>query len=281
MGGLNSRYPSRIILLCFFISSQFWGLSVPSSILQQNLEGFKDPGDERVSIPREDNFHEIHCSRERSRAAWQIIDEYLMPFVEKEKYQLPSNCRVHRDNDIYREQEEHKVQSDINEWSCGFCKKSFYEEKFLDKHFDSRHYNLLNASHGRCLADLCGALHCDLVVDTARLKSKCNPAAAARNRHLCESFANSCFPVDKGPSANRLHDFFLRQFCDGHTCSGGSRPLSIKPKSSSMWYIIISIVTLILLLLNYTFIYLYRRGLKSGSQELKRIRHNGLKKKPS
>jgi hypothetical protein len=160
------------------------------------LQGFKDP---------EDGFHEIHCSRERSRVAWKIIQEYLMPYVEKERYQLPSTCRVHRDNDIYREQEEHKLRSDINEWRCGFCKKAFYEEKYLDKHFDSRHYNLLNASHGKCLSDLCGALHCDLVVDTARLKSKCNPAAAAKNRHLCESLANSCFPVNKGSSANRLH----------------------------------------------------------------------------
>lgn len=70
-----------------------------------------------------------------------------MPYVEKERYQLASDCRVHRDNDIYREQEEHKVHSDINEWRCGFCKKAFYEEKYLDKHFDSRHYNLLNAVH--------------------------------------------------------------------------------------------------------------------------------------
>lgn len=70
-----------------------------------------------------------------------------MPYVEKERYQLPTTCRVHRDNDIYREQEEHKVHSDINEWRCGFCKKAFYDEKYLDKHFDSRHYNLLNAVH--------------------------------------------------------------------------------------------------------------------------------------
>ncbi|KAG7544042.1 hypothetical protein ISN45_Aa07g039140 [Arabidopsis thaliana x Arabidopsis arenosa] len=234
----NSKCPSHLILLCFLISSQFWGFSLPTSIIQQNLEGFKDPVDGRVSKPKEDGFHEIHCSRERSRVAWKIIQEYLMPYVEKER------------------------------------------EKYLDKHFDSRHYNLLNASHGKCLADLCGALHCDLVVNTAQLKSKCNPAASARNRHLCESLANSCFPVNKGPSANRLHDFFLRQFCDAHTCSGGSRPLSKKPKKRGKLYIIISISTLIVLLLYYSFVYLFQRGLKRGSQELKRIRRNGPKKKP-
>lgn len=43
-----------------------------------------------------------------------------------------------------KDQEEHKVHVDINEWQCGYCKKSFRAEKFLDQHFDNRHYNLLN-----------------------------------------------------------------------------------------------------------------------------------------
>ena len=126
---------------------------------------------------------EVHCSRERSRAAWKIIEEvlqrkcawsflytfllewivdillcccvlninfqrlvqYLMPFVDKEQYQLSRRCRLHPDNDLYRDQEQHKIRVDINEWKCEYCKKSFYEETYLDKHFDNRHYNLLNA----------------------------------------------------------------------------------------------------------------------------------------
>lgn len=67
-----------------------------------------------------------------------------MPFVDKEGYQLSRRCRLHPDNDLYRDQEQHKIRLDINEWQCGYCKKSFYEEKYLDKHFDNRHYNLLN-----------------------------------------------------------------------------------------------------------------------------------------
>lgn len=116
----------------------------------------------------------MHCSRERSRVAWQIIEEvwpkynfglllcqfflislfdisavllmmqYLMPFVDQEEYQLPSKCRLHPDNDMFREQEQHKVHVDTNEWRCGLCKKSFRAEKFLDQHFDNRHYVLLN-----------------------------------------------------------------------------------------------------------------------------------------
>lgn len=67
-----------------------------------------------------------------------------MPFVEKERYQISRTCKLHPDNDLYRDQEEHKIQVDLNEWQCGYCKKRFYDDKFLDKHFDNRHYNLLN-----------------------------------------------------------------------------------------------------------------------------------------
>ena len=67
-----------------------------------------------------------------------------MPFVEKEKYELPSKCRLRPDNDMFREQEQHKIHFDINEWRCGFCKKAFRAEKFLDQHFENRHNNLLD-----------------------------------------------------------------------------------------------------------------------------------------
>ncbi|KAJ0080812.1 hypothetical protein Patl1_10971 [Pistacia atlantica] len=150
--------------------------------------------------------HEVHCSRERSRAAWDIIEEYLMPFVEQERFQISNKCRLHQDNDMFRDQEQHKIHVDINEWRCGYCKKSFRAEKFLDQHFDNRHHNLLNVSHSNCLADLCGALHCDFVMNSKSSKAKCNPAAVARNRHLCESLANNCFRINQGPSASRLHE---------------------------------------------------------------------------
>ncbi len=67
-----------------------------------------------------------------------------MPFVEKERYQISRRCRLHADNDLYRDQEQHKIRVDVNEWKCGYCRKRFYEEIHLDQHFDNRHYDLLN-----------------------------------------------------------------------------------------------------------------------------------------
>ncbi|VAI31734.1 unnamed protein product [Triticum turgidum subsp. durum] len=135
-----------------------------------------------------------------------LFMQYLMPFVEKEKYELPSKCRLRPENDMFREQEQHKIHFDVNEWRCGFCKKSFRAEKFIDQHFANRHNNLLDNTQGRCLADLCEALHCDLTMEFKKPKSKCNAAAAARNRHLCENLADSCFPINQGHSASRLHE---------------------------------------------------------------------------
>lgn len=234
----------------------------------------------RTVKQEEGHAHKVHCSRERSRAAWQAIEEYLMPFVEREQYQISSKCRLHPSNDLFRDQEEHKIHVDINEWKCGYCKKHFRAEKYLDQHFDNRHYNLLNISDGKCMADLCGALHCDFMMDSKSTKTKCNPAAVAKNRHLCESLADSCFPLNQGPSASRLHELFLHQFCDAHTCSGNKKlfPKGGK-KKTSVFYLAISILTMMMIPLFYLIVYLHQSEMRKGTQELRRI--SKRKTKPS
>uniref|UniRef100_A0A7N2KYH0 C2H2-type domain-containing protein n=1 Tax=Quercus lobata TaxID=97700 RepID=A0A7N2KYH0_QUELO len=307
-----------------FSNSKWVSLCFCLLLSLQIIQGYKESETARtLKLEQGNAAHEVHCSRERSRAAQKIIEEYLMPFVEKEQYQMSRRCRLHSDNDLYRDQEQHKIRVDVNEWKCGYCRKRFYEEKHLDQHFDNRHYDLLNVdeehgrfcdvldfsnqssqvkckpqkagisgthykpcsvlqSHSRCLADVCGALHCDLVMDSTPRKTKCNPAAASRNQHLCESLADSCFPVNEGPSASRLHEFFLRQFCDAHTCKGGQKPFSRgHRKTRNVFYLIVSILTLMLLLLFYIFIYMHRRGMKGKTVQLKRISKSVQKKKPS
>lgn len=222
--------------------------------------------------------HEVHCSRERSRTAWGIIEEYLMPFVELEEYQIPNKCRLHPDNDIFREQEQHKIHVDTNEWRCGFCKKSFYAEKYLDQHYDNRHYNLINDIQGRCLADLCGALHCDAVIESKKTKNKCNPVAVAKNRHLCESLADTCFPINHGTSASHLHELFLRQFCDSHTCEGRKKlfPRGGR-KQTSVLYLACCVLIVLLLPIFYLLVWLHQRDMRAGTQGLKRISKKGQK----
>ncbi|OWM90569.1 hypothetical protein CDL15_Pgr014872 [Punica granatum] len=267
MGGASAAAITSLIFLIL--------LTLDASLAGKITSELESSAAARTLKQVDEHAHEVHCSRERSRAAWEITEEYLMPFVEQEKYQISQACRLHPENDMFRDQEEHKIHVDINEWRCGYCKKSFRAEKFLDKHFDSRHYNLLNVSSSKCLADLCGALHCDFIINSKSTKTKCNPAAAARNRHLCESLADRCFPVSQGLSASRLHEFFLRQFCDAHTCNGKKKPFAKGGKKhTSIFYLAISILTLMLLPLFYIIIYLSQRDMR-GKQELKRIKKSG------
>ncbi|CAI0456561.1 unnamed protein product [Linum tenue] len=272
----NFSLRSAIVLFFLFISISSQSRSTCSSTAP--LQGHEESAVVRTLEEEKGHAHEVHCSRERSRAARKIIEQYLIPFVEKEKHHIPKKCPLHPENDLYRLQEQSKAREDINLWRCGYCKKTFYEEKNLDKHLDEWHFDTLDTSPGRCLADSCGSLHCDLVMDSLR-KTKCNPAAAARNKHACESLADRCFPVQDGPSARRLNDLFLRQFCDAHTCKGGRKPFSRGGKKKrNVLYIVASVLVLFLIFLFYLFLYLYERGMKRGGQGLKRITKSGQKK---
>lgn len=221
----------------------------------------------------------VHCSRERSRTAWFIIDEYLLPFVEREKYDLSTACRLHPQNDMFRQQESEKVHLTANQWQCNYCSKVFRSEKFLDQHFDNRHHEKFNISRDRCMADLCGALHCDYYNALSQSKHKqrkCNQNVADRNKHLCESLANSCFPSQQSSTARKLHDFFLRQFCDAHSCKRGVKPFARGSGRSgdAALYIALFCFSILLLLLFYGGIYAHRRELRANIKEMRKVLRN-------
>lgn len=65
--------------------------------------------------------------------------QYLVPFVESQKYTLPTNCRLHPENDVFREQEENVGELRPMQWQCRYCKKVFRSREYLDMHFDNRH----------------------------------------------------------------------------------------------------------------------------------------------
>ncbi|KAG5111052.1 hypothetical protein JHK82_040275 [Glycine max] len=98
--------------------------------------------------------------------------------------------------------------------SCAWlsCVFSYRDPKQEQEHAQEVRCSRDCYSHGKCLADLCGALHCDAVMNFKSSRSKCNPVAAARNRRLCESLADNCFPISEGPSAGCLHVFGLFLF---------------------------------------------------------------------
>ena len=76
--------------------------------------------------------------------------------MESEKYTLPKSCRLHPDNDVYREQEGHMDELRPMQWQCRYCKKMFRTQGYLDMHFDNRHFENLDSvsfCFGRCVSE--------------------------------------------------------------------------------------------------------------------------------
>jgi hypothetical protein len=107
----------------------------------------------------------IQCSRENSQIVRRIVKTKLTPIFQKYNYELPLECPFHPERDLFAPQESAKVKNRPTQWQCGFCGKSFYEERFLDLHFDSRHRTIVNeAEDAICMSDFCDIMRCDVLV---------------------------------------------------------------------------------------------------------------------
>lgn len=108
-----------------------------------------------------------------------ILEQYLLPFLEAEQYNLSStSCRLHPDNDIFREQEEKIERLHPMQWQCGYCKKVFRAQNFLDTHFDNRHSSMLDTVCcqlllWKCCFHLCIVISRAKVVVVADLRRNC------------------------------------------------------------------------------------------------------------
>lgn len=107
----------------------------------------------------------IQCSRENSRVVRKIVQSKLTPIFQKYHVELPLECPFHPGRDLFAPQERAKHKHRPTQWTCGFCGKNFYEEKFLDLHFDNRHRGRVNqAEDAICLADYCDIMRCNVLV---------------------------------------------------------------------------------------------------------------------
>lgn len=114
----------------------------------------------------------IQCSRESSRNVRKIVQQKLTPIFNKYNFDIPIECPFHPMRDLFYPQEEAKIRYRPTQYTCGLCGKSFYEEKFLDQHFDNRHRSHVNhAEDAICLADYCDILRCDVLKDSSFLSS--------------------------------------------------------------------------------------------------------------
>lgn len=96
----------------------------------------------------------ISCSRDNAKIVRKIVQSKWIPVLEKHQVKLPLECPFHPMRDIFGPQHAAKFQHRSSQWTCGFCGKSFYEEKFLDIHFDNRHKSNINKVHINCKLEL-------------------------------------------------------------------------------------------------------------------------------
>ncbi|XP_055682155.1 uncharacterized protein LOC129789385 isoform X2 [Lutzomyia longipalpis] len=107
----------------------------------------------------------IQCSRESARVVRKIVQSKWLPILDKYQVKLPLECPFHPLRDIFAPQNAAKIQNRPSQWTCGVCGKSFYEENFLDLHFDNRHKSNINmAEDAVCLADYCDIMRCEVLL---------------------------------------------------------------------------------------------------------------------
>ena len=101
------------------------------------------------------------CSRERSRHARAVLDEFFHPVVDKNRFELPPACPFARAKDMYLEHERHKEVVRRTQYKSLYSDKTFKSEYYVDKHMDNEHSDKIPAGADVCLAEYCGVLRCD------------------------------------------------------------------------------------------------------------------------
>jgi len=242
------------------------------------------------------------CSRERSRHARGVLDEFFYPVVvDKNRFTLPLNCPFDRAQDMYLEHERHKEQVRRTQWKSLYSDKVFRSEYYVDKHMDSRHIDKIPAGADVCLADYCEVLQCDehqaykhpevrRKIGAAR-QARCSEEKLKGVRHFCEVLMNRCFPTgggshsgggdahgggeDADPAAVQLHEYFVRHHCELLTCEGTQRMFHLMRGHHAEFhrgaYITMLAVLVVLLGLYYLAIYCWTKDLRR-TRDLRRAR---------
>ena len=110
------------------------------------------------------------------------------------------------------------------EWAESPRMQMFRGEAFIDAHMDRHHALEVNPEATACLADLCGALHCDYFSAIQKGSTQhlahapCHPGTMEKHKAKCQDMAHACFPPDGGAAAEELHAFMLTTLCAAVTC---------------------------------------------------------------
>ncbi|XP_054741531.1 uncharacterized protein LOC129246866 isoform X1 [Anastrepha obliqua] len=105
----------------------------------------------------------MFCSKDNSRLVRKIVRSKWTPILDKYSAKLPLECPLHPLRDVYSPCQDAKKRDRPTQWTCRLCGKSFYQERFLDLHFETRHKSTINeAEDAVCLADFCDIMRCEV-----------------------------------------------------------------------------------------------------------------------
>lgn len=124
--------------------------------------------------------------------------------------------------DIFAPQQLAKVQNRRNQWTCSLCGKSFFEEKHLDRHFDSRHSHILNSAEDAvCFAKYCDIMRCKVLLAKDAISFDDTTASTdievwnAANAYRA-TIASSSGPKDLSKTQSRRHYSTSAKATDTH-----------------------------------------------------------------
>lgn len=109
------------------------------------------------------NVIKLLCSKDNSRLVRKIIRSKWTPILEKYQVKLPLECPLHPFRDVFGPRQDAKKRDRPTQWTCRLCGKSFYQERYVDIHFETRHRSVLNeAEDAVCFADFCDIMRCEV-----------------------------------------------------------------------------------------------------------------------
>lgn len=164
------------------------------------------------------------CSRSRARIVRNIMTAELSPIYEEFSVRMPAKCPLSPERDTYSSHEAHKYMEAASKWTCNYCGKGFYEERFIDMHMDNRHRNMMKiGAESTCLADYCDVFRCDVVQGTKTASywdvALCKETDLHSLQHKCEKLFTDCLPEPLSIGARlKLFEKLNRTICSFLNC---------------------------------------------------------------
>ena len=164
------------------------------------------------------------CDQVESKVVRKYIEDEVLPVYNEYGIQIPSNCVMLLENDLYDVYERHKYEEGSSKWICQFCGKAFYEERFLNQHFKNRHSSRLSESRGSlCMADYCHIFRCEVMMRKQRPhywdKALCKSNVLKDRKAQCETIIRECIPQSLEQEGEEvLHKALYSKVCHFLSC---------------------------------------------------------------